>query len=396
MNCGAGRISNLSSRASAVADLLTHLQQGFITFLAVLLLIALSNWFALRRLQSYSHDGSWPRVSILLPARDEARNIAACARSLLSQDYPDFEVLALDDDSADGTGDLLRELAAQDNRLHVLQGRPLPDGWLGKHWACHQLAQSAQGALWLFTDADTVQHPRALRDAVAALQTENADLITALPRQEMRSWGERWIVSILPWSIFCFYPLALAERLRWPPLVMAVGQFMLFRREAYQRIGGHEAVRTHVADDIALAQRLVARGGRWRLLDATERVSCRMYRNFEQAYQGFSKNMFAAFGYNAAAFVAIWFWLGLVFLAPPLLLALWPLRMIASPALPLTAIGMALGLWGLCVWRLRLPIRLLVAYPLSVALAVLIAARSLILMLTSKATWKGRLLIAPR
>lgn len=377
-------------------DLPAHLQQGIITFLAVLLLIAVSNWFALRRLESYSHSGAWPRVSILLPARNEAENIAACARSLLAQDYPDFEVLALDDDSTDGTDDLLRELAAHDSRLRVLRGFLLPEGWLGKHWACQQLAQAAQGDLWLFTDADTVHHPHALREAVAALQTENADLITALPHQEMRSWGERLIVSILPWSIFCFYPLAVAERLRWPPLVMAVGQFMLFRREAYQRIGGHEAVRAHVADDIALAQRLAAHGGRWRLLDAGERVTCRMYRNFEQAYQGFSKNLFAAFGYNTAAFTAIWFWLGLVFLAPPLLLALWPLRMVASPALPLTAIGMALGLWGLSVWRLRLPIHLLVAYPLSVALAVLIAARSLILTLTGKATWKGRLLIAPR
>jgi chlorobactene glucosyltransferase len=235
-----------------------------------------------------------------------------------------------------------------------------------------------------------------LQEAVAALQTENADLVTALPRQAMHSWGERLIVSILPWSIFCFYPLAIAERLRWPPLVMAVGQFMLFRREPYKRIGGHEAVRAHVADDIALAQRLVAQGGRWRLLDATGRVTCRMYRSFEQAYQGFSKNLFAAFGYNASLFIAIWFWLALVFLAPLLLLALWPLGVLASPALPLASIGLAMTLWGLCARRFRLPFQLLGLYPFSVALAVLIAARSLILTLTGKAVWKGRLLSVPR
>lgn len=379
-----------------MSDLLTHLQQGIVTFLGVLLCIALSNWLALRRLESYARGGTGPRVSILLPARNEAANIAACARSLLAQDYPDFELLVLDDNSTDGTGDIARELAARDNRLRVLEGRPLPEGWLGKHWACHQLTQAARGDLWLFTDADTVHHPRALREAVAALQTENADLVTGLPRQEMLSWGERLIVSILPWSIFCFYPLAVAERLRWPPLVMAVGQFMLFRREAYQKIGGHESVRAHVADDIALAQRLVARGGRWRFLDAANRVSCRMYRNFGQAYEGFSKNLFAAFGYNAPLFAAIWLWLALVFLAPPLLLALWPLGIIASPALPLAAIGLALALWGLCIWRLRLPIQLFIAYPLAVTLAVLIAARSLVLSRAGKAVWKGRLLSVPR
>lgn len=396
MNCGSGHASDPSFLPSAVPDILTHLQQGIVTFLGVLVLIALSNLLALRRLQSYSHTRDWPRVSILLPARNEALNIAACVHSLLAQNYPDFELRVLDDNSTDGTSNVLGELTKVNGRLQVMDGRPLPPGWLGKHWACHQLAQAAQGELWLFTDADTLHQPQALREAVAALQTENADLITALPYQEMRSWGERLIVSILPWSILGFYPLAVAERLGWPPLVMAVGQFMLFRREAYERLGGHEAVRTHIADDIALAQRLVARGGRWRLLDATGRVTCRMYRNFEQAFQGFSKNLFAAFGYNAPLFIAIWFWLALVFLGPPLLLALWPLGLVASPVLPLTAMGLALALWGVCAWRLRLPIQLLFLYPFSIALTVIIAARSLILTRTGKAVWKGRWLSVSR
>jgi chlorobactene glucosyltransferase len=375
-----------------VPDLLAHLQQGGLTFLGVLALIALSNLFAMRRLHGFGLPRAWPRVSILLPARNEAGSIDACARSLLAQDYPDFEVVVLDDDSSDGTGPIARELAARDSRLRVLAGRPLPGGWVGKHWACHQLAQAASGELWLFTDADTRHHPRALRDAVAALQAEGADLVTALPRQEMGTWGERLIVSILPWSLFCFYPLAVAERLRWPPLVMAVGQFMLFRREAYLRAGGHAAVRGRVADDITLAQRLVADGGRWRLLDATERVACRMYHSAGQAFEGFSRTLFSAFGGQAAVFVAIWLWLALVFLVPPLLLAARPLGLAASPGQAWLAVGLAAALWGLCAWRLRLPPVLVIAYPLSVALAVVIAARSLYLSLAGKAVWKGRLL----
>lgn len=170
-----------------VADYRTYLQAGIVVFLGALLLIALSNWFALRRLESYEPGGQRPRVSVLLLARNEAVNIAACVSSLLAQDYADFEVVALDDESSDGTGEILRQLSVRDRRLRVIAGRSLPAGWLGKHWACHQLAQAASGELLLFTDADTLHHPHALRKAVAAMQTEDADLITALPYQAMRS-----------------------------------------------------------------------------------------------------------------------------------------------------------------------------------------------------------------
>jgi chlorobactene glucosyltransferase len=379
-----------------VPDLIVHLQHGSLVFLGVLLLITVSNCLAWRRLGAFSAQHVWPPVSVLVPARDEAANIRACVESLLAQDYPAFEVLVLDDASSDGTGEIVRGLAAGDARLRLLSGRPLPAGWLGKHWACHQLAEAAAGALWLFTDADTIHHPPSLRAAVAALHALDADLVTALPRQVMRSWGERLIVSLLPWSLFCFYPLALAQRVRWPALVMGIGQFMLFRREAYERIGGHAAVRTHVADDIALAQRLVTHGGRWRLLDGTAHVTCRMYSGFAPAFQGFSKNLYAAFGYAAPAFLAIWSWLGLVFLAPFILLALWAWGLPASPGPSLAAIGLAMTLWVLCVWRLSLPRSLVFIYPVSLALALIIAARSFILTRTGRAQWKERLLPTPR
>jgi chlorobactene glucosyltransferase len=364
--------------------------------MGVLLVIAFANALTFRRLESFPPPASCPPASILVPARNEARNITSCLRSLLAQDYPAFEVLVLDDASTDGTGDLAHALAAQDHRLRVIPGRPLPAGWLGKHWACHQLAEAAGGDLWLFTDADTVHHPCALRDAVAALCAESVDLVTALPRQAMPSWGERLVVSLLPWSLFSFFPLALAQRLRWPPLVVAVGQFMLFRPEAYRRLGGYAAVRAEVADDIALARRLVDAGGRWRLLDASRRVTCRMYTGFGQAFQGFSKNLFAAFGRAAIPYAFIWLWLGLVFLAPLVQLALWPMVGQGYPALSLAAIALSLGLWGLCAFRLRLPSALPPIYPLILAVALVIAVRSFILTRSGKAVWKERLLPAPR
>lgn len=374
---------------------------GLVFFLVMLLATALTNLRLLRRLDSYPRASRLPPVSILVPARREEGNIEPCLRSLLAQDYHSFEVLALyEDDPGDGTGSLVQALAGEDPRLRVLHGRPLPPDWLGKHWACQQLAEAATGELLLFTDADTRHHPLALRDAVAALQAEEADLLSALPRQELGSWAERLIVPLIPWSILSFLPLGLAYRLPIPALSAANGQFMLFRAEAYRAIGGHGAVRGDVADDLALARRIKAQGFRWRFADGQERVSCRMYRNFHQVFEGFSKNLFAAFGYRLIPFVLVWLWLGIVFLQPPIVLGFTLVGRGPAAALYLGfaggAVGCALLLWELVLWRFRLPLYLALLYPFTMALALTIAGSSLILTLAGRTTWKGRRLIRQR
>lgn len=382
-----------------MTEFLIHLLNGVLSFEIVLLAIVLSNWRILRRLKDYGRFANWPRVSILVPARNEANNIETCIRSLLAQRYPDFEVLVLDDHSTDETWPILTRLAAEDSRLQLIKGQPLPNDWLGKHWACHQLARRANGELLLFTDADTHHHPKALANAVAALQVEQTDLLTALPRQEVITWGERLVVPLIPWSIGAVVPLALAYRLSWPALAVGVGQFMLFQRRAYDAIGGYEAVKQHVVDDITLARRIKAGGLRWRLADGSQRVRCRMYQNFGQAREGLSKNLFGAFNYNAPFFIFVWVWLAIVFIGPPLLLMLGlvglplPLAVKTSSAL---AIGLALPSWGVVYWQFRLPLYLMFLYPLTIMLAVYLAARSLILSLTGQAIWKGRRLIKPR
>ena len=126
-----------------------------IIFLFLCLLTALSNYWLIRRFDEYPPPSTYPRVSILVPARNEADGIEACLRSLLDQDYADFEVIVLDDGSTDETGPLLLKLARKNSQLNVLEGKPLPLGWLGKHWACYQLAQAARGRLLPFTAPDT-------------------------------------------------------------------------------------------------------------------------------------------------------------------------------------------------------------------------------------------------
>ncbi|MCR4404729.1 MAG: glycosyltransferase [Candidatus Acetothermia bacterium] len=372
-------------------------QVGIVFFLLALVAVALMNFRALRRLGEHPPPSRWPRVSILLPARHEEENIIPCVRSLLAQDYPDFEVLALyDDDPADGTAALLRSLAKAEPRLRVLEGEPLPPDWLGKHWACQQLAEAAAGELLLFTDADTRHHPRALREAVGALEATKADLLSALPKEELGSWAERLIVPLIPWSILSFLPLSLAHHSRSPALSAVSGPFMLFRRGAYRAIGGHAAVRGDVVDDLALGRRLKAQGLRLRLVDGQERISRRMYHTWRGVFEGFSKNLLAALGYRLIPFVLAWLWLGVVFLQPVIMLAR---GLAGGPTPPLSwglaggAVGLSILLWGLISWRLGLPRYLPLLYPLSILLSVILAFRSLALTLAGRTTWKGRRLI---
>jgi len=371
---------------------------GLILFELVILLILLSNLRVLPRLGSYPtlSPANWPDVSILVPARNEEDNIEACVRSLLGQNYPNFEVRVLDDHSTDGTWHILQQLATENDRLSILQGDPLPADWLGKHWACHQLAQTAAGEVLLFTDADTRHHPLTLRDSVTALITEKADLLTAMPFEEVGSWGEKLVVPIIPWSIFSFVPLALAYRLKYSALSATIGQFMLFRREAYLKIGGYKAVQHHAVDDLALGRRIKAHGLRWRLVDGGQRIRCRMYNNFSQVYQGLSKNLFAAFEYKIPQFLFVWLWLGFVFWGPLAILGLAIVGLQFSPyslILATVAAAIALFQWGITHRRFAFPQYLTLLYPIIILLSVIIAFNSMVLTLTNRATWKGRALV---
>ena len=376
-------------------------------FVGCLVALTLINWRLLPRIDRAPAPRSRPRVSVLVPARNEEANIGACVRSLLAQDYDDFEVVVLDDRSTDRTAailaGLLEEGAARDAagrpRLRVIEGQELPPGWLGKHWACHQLAASADGELLLFTDADTYHGPRSLRHGVGAMQAAGADMLTAFPHEIVVTWAEKLVVPVFPFSIFSFLPLIVAYNVRSPAFAAAVGQYMLFSRRAYEQIGSYAVIRDRPVDDIALAQQIKAAGLRWRLADATRDVRCRMYRNAGQVFEGFSKNLFAGFGYRLLPFAFVWTWLAIVFLMPLALLLLW-LAGAGIPALDaaIAGAGVAFGvtLWGLSYLRFRFPLWLALLYPISLLLALVIAGRSVALAARGRSTWKGRTLIRPR
>ena len=378
-----------------MVDYLTYsLVLHLIIFQALILLVVLSNIRLLHQSRRYAPPSVFPKVTILVPARNEEKTIAGCVGSLLAQDYPSFEVLVLDDQSSDDTRLILEQMDNSYPTLKVLDGKPPPDGWLGKNWACAQLAQQAQGDLLFFTDADTLHHPQTVRASVTALVGTQADLLTGFPRQEVHSWGEQLMVPFFSWAILCFIPLELAYRLKAPALSSGVGQMLLFRREAYAAIGGHDSVGLAIVDDLSLVRRIKAAGLRWRVTYIADRISCRMYRNSRETFHGLEKNLFAAFGFRLLPFLFVFLWLAVMFWEPLIILGLWffdraPLAQANALA---ACIGMSLLLWLVPYLELGIPFHLVFLYPITLLANEVVAIQSLRLTLTGRLTWKGRTL----
>lgn len=368
-------------------------------FLAVSLFIAICNSLFIRRLRKMnSVSGATPVVSILLPARNEALTIEKCVRSLLAQDYPNFEVIVLDDHSTDETPELLEQLQREHPALQIIPGEPLPAGWLGKHWACHQLSQQARGELLLFTDADTWHEPHALRDSVSAMQENHVDLLTAFPHEAVITWGEKLTVPLLGFAPLSFIPLFMARLPGLSRLAVTIGQFMLFRRSAYDAIGGYEAVRAHPLDDVKFGRRIVKRGLKWMLVDGTFHVHCRMYRDFDAAVAGFTRSLFAFFTHHVPLYLLAWMWIGVSFLEPFVILLLnalgRPVHFFPS-SLAWIAVLEGFLLFLLIYARFRFPVYLAWLYPVSVCVFVWLAFRSMIASWRGNVGWKDRVLPTP-
>ena len=370
-------------------------QMGILVFLGALLFMAFANLLGMRRLKRLPALIPAPFVSVLVPARNEAANIEACVRSLLDQEYANYELIVLDDQSTDGTAGILAGLTARTSRLRLISGGPLPEGWVGKNWACHQLALAARGDFLLFTDADTRHHPGMLCDALALAVASRADLLSGMPAQETGSWAEKLAVPMIPWMAHATAPIPLVRLWPFEFGVNAIGQFMLFRRRAYERIGGHAAVRASVIEDFALPRRVKRFGLRWDLVDASARVRTRMYHSLGEVWDGYTKNLFAAFYYRLPAFTFVWLWMLYVTWVPLIGLLLQaagrPLPGF-SPALALVAYAVDCLLWLLSDLRFGLPAWQAFLHPLTVAFFAAVAVRSASRHLRRRPVeWKDRL-----
>ncbi len=236
------------------------------------------------------------RLSVLIPARDEVANIGDCLTSVLSCTSKgwEFEVVVLDDRSSDETGRIAR--AVEDYRVKVLSGGSLPEGWLGKSYACTQLVAAARGEWLLFLDADIRLQPKALEAGLAMAVSQGKGLITGFAYQHTGTWLEKLVVPLMTFTIICHLPIPLVRSSRDPRFVAAHGGFMLINRDSYIRCGGHEAIRSDIVDDMALARAVKKVGDPVTLVDIADYAEMRMYHNASEVWNGYRKNIYAGLG----------------------------------------------------------------------------------------------------
>jgi glycosyltransferase involved in cell wall biosynthesis len=272
-----------------------HLLTLVILLAWVLALIrTIVNLSLIPRLRANMRPAYEPLVSVIIPARDEARIIERTVRAFLAQTYANLEVIVVNDRSADATGDIIRSI--QDDRLTVIDGIEPPAGWLGKPWALHQGSVAARGELLLFVDADVVYVPQAVAAAVAHAAKRKPALLTLLPHFEMLGFGENAAMPMMAMTAFAFLPTWFSNRTRFARLGIGGGTGNLVSAAVYAACGGHEALKDAVVDDVGLAQLVRRNGGTTEAVRADELVSLRMYHGIVEVVQGFTKNAFAVFG----------------------------------------------------------------------------------------------------
>jgi glycosyltransferase involved in cell wall biosynthesis len=239
--------------------------------------------------------GQPPSVSILIPAKDEGERIADCLESVLKQDYPNFDVIAIDDRSTDDTGAVMERLAAADPRLHVVHiTKPPAEGWTGKNNALFQGSKHATGKWLLFVDSDVVLQPDALSVAISVVLRKEFDMLSLLPRIENHSFWEGLLIPLCAGAASTMYMIALSNKNELPRQAFANGQFMLMTRSAYDDIGGHETVRDRYCEDVAIARLVKLKGLRPRVSWGIEFCSVRMYDSLGAIIRGWSRIYYAA------------------------------------------------------------------------------------------------------
>jgi hypothetical protein len=322
-------------------------------------------------------------ISVLIPARNEEANIGAAVEAVLASEGVVLELIVLDDGSTDRTPEILA--AMTDRRLTVASAPPLPPGWSGKQHACAILGGLARHDLMVFVDADVRLAPDALSRMAGALQRRpDFGLASGFPRQTVATWSEQLLLPLIHFLLLGYLPMALMNRFSAASLGAGCGQLLIVRRHAYERAGGHAAIRSSLHDGIMLPRAFRAVGLMTGLFDATAFATCRMYRNSGEVWEGLTKN--ATEGMAKPIALPIWtFILGGGEVLPAILMVLSPSLLSAA------ALACGIGLRLALAWRFRQPVLSAVLHPLGVAALLVVQWAALLRAVRGRpSTWRGR------
>lgn len=321
-------------------------------------------------------------VSILIPVRNEEDNILTLLNSIERQDYTDYEVIILDDDSSDRTYELCAAFAAKHHAFRVVKGKALLPDWLGKNYACHQLAQEAKGDYLLFLDADDQVYEGLINSAVHRMHSQQLGLLSLFVNLKMETLGEKTVVPLMSYVLLNMLPLRLIFLSKSPSISAASGQFMLFDAESYRQNEWHRLTKDKIVADSEMMRAVKSAGYNGESLLANGMVSCRMYKSYTAAIDGFGKHFLAAFNYNILSF--------LIFLV---LLIGGPMMVIIT--LNLNLITMMVALIILTHTMISLlagqnAVRNIILHPVQMLSLLFIAFSAIQRYLTKTTVWKGR------
>ncbi len=362
---------------------MTYLLLVVLGFAALRFWIAFFNWGSRPYLKAGVVKDSAVKLSVLIPARNEAANIGPVVEAVLAAEGVRLELLVLDDHSEDNTSALVLRAIEGDSRARLLQGRTLPADWLGKSWACHQLAEAATGDWLVFIDADVLLQPKALAYALQQAEKGKLDALSVFPFQEMKTRGEQFTVPLMHQLLLSLLPLWFICWFKFPSLAAANGQFIMLKAADYRKHRWHEQVRFEIVEDIAIFRALKKAGKKvMTLTDPAGFIRCRMYGGFREGINGFSKNLLSGFGNSA--FVLFTY----LFLTTYSWLLLWWL------GARFEFIGLSLVVVGIRVYVSlaagQHPGRNLLFHLPQLLIFNWIAWKSVYLRLTKQYEWKGR------
>ncbi len=356
------------------------------------LFLSLKNIVTLKKTTFAPELRNFPKVSIIIPARNEEINIGKCLDSLLDQDYINYEILVIDDNSTDRTLEIIKEYEKKNSKITAYSGKPLPDGWLGKQYACHQLSQTATGKYFIFTDADTVHTKQSISWAITNMIKHKADLLSAYLYYPIHSIGEALILPGIYLMTSFMLPLWKVPKKNSHNYSFAIGQLLVCLAEAFHSIGGYTRFKNSIVEDISMAKFMKIHEYKTIFIDGKDYISCRMYASFLEIFKGFVKNIYSAVNQNILTIIGF-ILMEITVIELPIIYLIYNIYTGGSNILlPILPIAVFFTMWFLVLKDRKVPLYITFLYPILFVLLIIISIISTIKTGFGRgAEWKGRL-----